>query len=214
MSLAVLTQTDERSSDLLRPEPLPDGSHPEERVVVCGVGWSRYLDFDKSLGDDRPSPRLYFLAGELEIMTTSNEHERIKKWISGLLEIYFDQNAIETAPRGQATMRLKAQEAGAEPDESWCIGEEKNYPDLVLEIALTSGGVNKLALYRKFQIPEVWIWRRQKLEVFTLLASGEYEPVRESRLLPGLDIALVEKCATVHSWGEAKKLFRSGLGTS
>jgi len=211
MSLAVLSQPDERRSDLLRPEPLPDGSRPEERVVFCGVGWSRYLDFDRSLGDDRPSPRLHYLDGELEIVTTSNEHERIKKWLSGLLEIYFDQNAIESVPRGQATLRLQAAEAGAEPDESWCIGKENQFPDLVLEIALTSGGLNKLALYRRFQIPEVWIWRRHKLEVFTLGAAGDYERVKNSRVLPGLDIALLEKCALVHSWGDAKKMFRAGL---
>ena len=30
-------------------------------------------------------------------------------------------------------MRLALKEAGAEPDESWCLGEEKEFPDLVLD---------------------------------------------------------------------------------
>jgi len=67
-------------AELLRPEPLPDGAEPEERLIVCGVSWQRYLALDKALGDNRPGPRFYYLDGELEIMTTSNEHERIKKW--------------------------------------------------------------------------------------------------------------------------------------
>jgi hypothetical protein len=38
--------------ELLRPEPLPDGTEPEERLILCGVSWQRYLDLDKALGDD------------------------------------------------------------------------------------------------------------------------------------------------------------------
>jgi len=64
------------SLELLRPEPLASGVEPEQRVVFCGISWNRYLDFDKKLGDDRPGPRLYYLGGEIEIVTTSNERAR------------------------------------------------------------------------------------------------------------------------------------------
>jgi hypothetical protein len=68
-------------AELLRPDHFEDGNVPEERVVHCGISWERYLALDKALGDDRPGPRFYYLDGELEIMTASNEHERDKKWI-------------------------------------------------------------------------------------------------------------------------------------
>ena len=148
---------------LLQPERLENGCDPGERIVLCAVSWQRYLALDKALGDDRPGPRFYYLDGELEIMTTSNEHERIKKWIADLMVIYFEESQTEIMPRGQATMRLALKQAGAEPDESWCIGEEKKFPDLVLEIALSRGGVRKLEIYRRFKVPEVWFWRRNKL---------------------------------------------------
>jgi Uma2 family endonuclease len=48
------------------------------------LSWRRYLDLDKALGDDRPGPRFYYLDGDLEIMTTSKEHERIKTRIGDL----------------------------------------------------------------------------------------------------------------------------------
>src|SRR5947209_2874742 len=112
----------------LRPETLAGGVQPEERTVFCGISWESYLAFDKALGEDRPAPRLYYLDGELGITTTSNEHERIKKWLAGFLEDYFLENDIEVATRGQATMRRALKQAGAEPDESWCIGEEKAFP--------------------------------------------------------------------------------------
>jgi Uma2 family endonuclease len=195
----------------LRPDPLADGAEREERVIVCGISWNRYLAFDAALGNDRPGPRLYYLDGELEIMTTSNEHERIKKWIAGFLDIYFDGAGTEIMPRGQATIRLALKEAGAEPDESWCIGEEKEFPNLILEIALTSGGVSKLEIYRRFKVPEVWLWQRNKLEVFCLDEGGRYELARKSRLLPGLDISLVERCISIRSWQQARQTFRAGM---
>jgi Uma2 family endonuclease len=195
----------------LRPDALETGGEPEQRVIYCGVSWERYLAFDKKLGDDRSQPQLYYLEGELEIMTTSNEHERIKRWIGGFLEDYFLETGIEIMPRGQATMRLPLKAAGAEPDESWCIGQEKQFPDLVLEIALTSGGINKLEIYRRFKVSEVWFWRRGKLEMFALDKSGKYQAVPGSRLLPGLDIALVQKCVAIESWLEARKTFRAAL---
>src|SRR2546426_2862755 len=174
-------------AELLRPEPLADGTEPEERVIICGVSWERYLALDKALGDDRPGPRFYYLDGDLEIMTTSNEHERIKTWIGDLLAIYFDEIDVEIMPRGQATMRLALKEAGAEPDESWCLGEDKEFPDLVLEIALTSGGVSKLEVYRRFRVPEVWFWRRNGMEIFALRPDGSgYDRVSQSPLLPQL----------------------------
>ena len=213
-SLLTSPEAEAALEDLLRPEPAGPGGAAEQRVVFCGVAWNRYLAFDKKLGDDRPGPRLYYLAGELEIMTTPNEHERVKKWIGGFMDIYFEETGTEIMPRGQATMRLALKEAGAEPDESWCIGPEKEFPDLVLEIALTSGGIDKLEIYRRFNVPEVWVWRRNKLEIFVLDTSGDYIRAQKSRLLPDLDIALVERCVAIYSWQEARRAFRAGLSKS
>jgi Uma2 family endonuclease len=196
--------------ELLKPDA-EAGVEREQRIVYFGISWARYLAIDKRLGDDRAVPRLYFLSGELEIMTTSNEHERIKKWIGGFMDLYFDQIGTEIMPRGQATMRLALEEAGAEPDESWCIGAEKQFPDLVLEIALTSGGINKLEIYRRFKVPEVWFYRRSQIEIFSLGRSGRYSKVQNSKLLRGLDISLIERCLRIQSWQQARQAFRTAL---
>ena len=198
-------------TELLRPDIRFKGVEPEQRVVYSDISWGRYLALDKELGDDRPGPRLYYLDGQLEIMGTSEEHERIKKWIAGLLELHFDEIGIEIMPRGQATMRVALKKAGAEPDESWCIGEEKKFPDLALEIALSSGGIDKLATYRRFRVPEVWLWRKGKLEIHCLNRSGVYERVQKSRLLPRLDVSLLERCVGIRSWQQARRIFRERL---
>lgn len=104
-------------------------------------------------------------------------------------------------------------EAGAEPDESWCLNEDKEFPDIVLEIALTSGGIDKLEVYQRFAIAEVWVWRKDALEVWKLRrdASSYEGPVRKSRLLPGLDFRMVTRCLGLPSWREARRLFRQSL---
>jgi Uma2 family endonuclease len=199
--------------ELPPPDRLADGNEPEARVVVGGVSWESYLAFDKRLGDDRAEPRLYYLEGELEIMTTSREHERIREWIGGLIEIYFDQAEIDRFLYGQATMRLPFQQAGAEPDKSWCIHQDKPVPDIVLEIALTSGGLPKLKVYEKFAVPEVWIWRKDRLHIFLLNAQGEYEEASGSRLLPKVDLSLLQRCVSMRAWSEARRTFRAGLSS-
>lgn len=194
---------------IVRPALLDSGVEPEERIIVCSMGWQGYRALDKALGDDRPGPRLYYHENNLEIMSTSSEHERIKKWIADFIADYLLEREIENMPRGQATMTL-LEETGAEPDESWCIGEQGQWPDIVLEIALTSGGLDKLQIYRRFAVREVWIWRNDKLEVHAL-RDGEYVQQRASTILPGLDIALIERCVAIPRWLEARREFRAGL---
>lgn len=196
--------------ELLRPARLPNGTEPEQRIIVCGVSWRDYLKFDRMLGDDRPGPRLYYLDGDLEIMSTSEEHERIKKWVGDFIGDYLFEHDFEVITRGQATMRQAIKKAGAEPDDAWCIGEAKKFPDVVFEVALTTG-VNKLEIYRRMNVPEVWFWRRGKLEIYVLDESSEYAQQRKSRLLPNLDLALIEKCLGVKSWREARRAFRAAL---
>jgi Uma2 family endonuclease len=189
-----------------------EGEGGEDRLVMSGVSWERCQQVDSALGQDRPDPRLYFLEGELEIMSTSTLHEKIKKWLGMLIEEYFYESGFEIFPHGQATLQLLGQ-AGAEPDESCCLGQEKEHPDLVLEIILTSGGINKLEIYRRFAIPEVWFWRRSGLEVWSLRRDGSaYNgPAKKSRLLPDLDLATLNRCLAMDSWRAARSAFRESL---
>ena len=198
--------------ELLQADLLENGELPETRVLYSGISWNRYLEIDRAFGDDRSSPRLFYLDGELEIVTTSNAHERIQRVISYLVDEYFEREGIDTSPRGQTTVRLK--EAGAEPDDAWCIGSDKSLPDIALEIALSSGGIPKLKVYQRLEIPEVWIYRKRALQFYTLRddRSG-YDLKNGSRFAPNLDLALLDRCLTIENWNAARKAIRAGLGT-
>ena len=79
----------------------------------------------------------------------------------------------------------------------------------------TTGGLSKLEIYRRFNVPEVWFWRRQALEIFALRYDGAAcEPVSRSRLLPDLDVALLERCVVIRSWQQARRTFRAGFSGS
>ena len=128
-----------------------------------------------------------------------------------LMEYLFTTD-LEIFPCGQATM-IREKQVSAEPDKSWCLGEEKEFPDIVLEVVLTNGGLDRLAMYRCFPVPEVWFWCNDGLEIWHLKVGGSgYDgPVRASRLLPGLDFDLVERCVALPSWREARRAFQAGL---
>jgi len=190
----------------------PSISAGEERLVLSGVSWERYLEVDAAFEDDRQDPRLYYLEGELEIMSTSVLHDKIKKWLGDFIGDFLFESGLEAFPHGQATLRGMKQ-AAAEPDESWCLHADKAVPDIVLEVALTSGGIDKLEIYRHFAIPEVWIWRKGALEFWMLRSDGTaYDgPAKRSRLLPNLDPAMLAKCSKLSSWREARRMFRESL---
>lgn len=67
--------------------------------------------------------------------------------------------------------------------------------------------------FRLLQVPDVWFWRGRKLEIFALDRSGNYEVLAASRLLPGLDVTLLEACVVLPSWQQARQQFRAGLKT-
>lgn len=182
----------------------------EDRLLISVLDWDAYEAFEAAMGEDLRGSRLFYLDGVLEIMGTSLRHEELKKWIATLLEQYFLARRIPVFPRGQATIK-RLKQAGAEPDESWSFGERKETPDLVLEIALTSGGLPKLEIYERLAVPEAWLWREDRLEVWVLGPEGYEGPLPASRLLPDLPLERLAECARLPDWTEAIERFRDGL---
>jgi hypothetical protein len=54
----------------------------------------------------------------------------------------------------------------------------------------TSGGLNKLDVYRKLGVREVWFWKAGRLEVYVLRAE-RYVRTPRSRLVPEVDLDLL-----------------------
>ncbi|WP_017325106.1 Uma2 family endonuclease [Synechococcus sp. PCC 7336] len=113
-------------------------SQPEQQILLHGVSWQEYLVLDATF-EERPGIRLSYLEGTLEMMTTSSLHEALKKVIARLLEIYAFANHIPLQGFGSRNYRSEALARGLEPDECYCLDPASEFPDLAIEVVLSSG---------------------------------------------------------------------------
>ena len=178
------------TSQLMEPSRMP--AIAEQRVVLEGIRWHQYEGLLATLGDDFPNLRLSYLEGTLEIMTTSPEHEELKKMIAMLMEAYFQETRTRFHGIGSATFRKAARQRGLEPDECYCLGQKKEFPDIAIEVILSSGTVDKLEIYRGLGVSEVWFWEDNQFAIYHL-RSQQYELTPKSELLPNLDVDLLSR---------------------
>ena len=186
---------------------------PEEQspLVLFGYSWEQYLSIEKVF--EETGTKVRFLRGRLEIMPPVSENHEVKKsHIGCLIEAWCLEKEIEFFTRGNFTM-LNPEESGGEPDESYSFGEaKKKWPDLIVEVALTSGGLSKREFYATFPVPELWIWRKGALEVHLFdKDSKEYVESDESQQLPGIDLDWLVECSKISSTSKAIKTFREKI---
>ena len=163
----------------------------EQRVVLTGVSWQQYESLLATLGD-YPGLRLIYLEGTLEIFMPSSEHGMIKKVIARLLERYAEEVDVALHGYGSTTFWREAKARGLEPDECYCVGTLKELPDFAIEEDLTSGGVDKLAVYRGLGVPEVLIWQNNQLTLYDLRSESD-RAIQRSQFFPNLDLSLLAK---------------------
>jgi Uma2 family endonuclease len=189
----------------------------EDNVVVMhGVSWETYIQLDHDRGGDK-WPRLAFLDGELEIMSPHvREHELRKTLLARFLEAFAEEEGISLNGFGNTTFLDEIRQAGLEPDVCYFIGDgdpPREPPHIALEVAITSGGVDKLEIYRRLGVREVWFWSDDALAIYELGPSG-YSPVISSRQLPTLDVeelAILVRTTNPSRQTEAVKAFRVAL---
>jgi len=161
----------------------------DDVILMRGATWADYQRLLELRGD-RSVPRISFLEGTLEIMSPSRSHEALKSLIGRLVEAWCLENGVEFNPYGSWTLEKKEAERGAEPDECYVFGEvsDPERPDLAIEVVWTRRGLDKLEIYRRLGVREVWYWRRGHLAVHVLRGEA-YEEVPRSEVLPGIDLA-------------------------
>ena len=115
---------------------------------------------------------------------------------------------------GNWTIKKKAKRRGAEPDECSIFGAEKRErPHLAIEVEWTLGGIDKLAIYEKLGVEEVWYWRKGVIEVH-VLSAGKLVPAERSHVLPDLDLELLASMLDRDTLTQAVRDFRAALASS
>jgi len=185
----------------------------EQRLTLPGhYSWQQLLDLEMWLANTA-GLRITYLDGNIELMTLGETHEEIKGVLRFLLEVYFVEKGIRFFPVGSATRRDETKDVSFEPDESYYLGEKKSHPDLAIEIIVTSGNINKLEKYSRFNVPEVWFWQNNQLSLYHWQESG-YVQISRSELLPDLDINLLLKCLQIPNILEARIELLRGIRQS
>jgi Uma2 family endonuclease len=189
-----------------RPDPLTE---PDQRLVLYGISWRQYSVMRELL--DSPGLRMTYYKGTLELMTPSPHHERNKKTIARLIELWAVEKDVPLNGYGSTTFRREAKERGLEPDECWVLGGElREAPDIALEVVVTSGGIDKLVVYEGLGVQEVWFWEEGALSLYSLGDEG-YVKTSQSRLVPELDLDEIAKLADRSDQHAAVQEFRDRL---
>lgn len=173
------------SSLALDPQTRRDSDHI---VRLHGATWADYQRLLELRGE-RSVPRIAYLQGELQLVSPSRSHESLKSMIGRLVEAWCLERGVEFSAFGSWTLEDKGREAGAEPDECYVFGTvaDPQRPDLAIEVVWTAGGLDKLAIYRRLGVREVWYWRDGALTTH-VLRGDRYETVAGSEVLSGIDL--------------------------
>ncbi|MFM6097651.1 MAG: Uma2 family endonuclease, partial [Dolichospermum sp.] len=180
-----------------------------EPILISDLTWREFKAVEQLI--ERPGLRLSFLDGVLEIRKNpGKKYQIIKQRIASLVEIYLEFLGLDFTPTGSVTLENQFEKVKREGDESYELGANRKHPDLVIEVVVSSGGINKLEAYKRLQIPEVWFWMNDELLFYSLGNEG-YEAVSKSQLLPSLDVSLLMRCINTENHAQALREFRAGI---
>jgi len=195
-------------------EAIPEGfgrrdPDVDQLVVMHGVDWRTYSALRALL--DSPGIRMTYLEGALEIMSPSRRHEHEKKTIARMIEVFAIERDVPLRGWGSTTFRREAKERGLEPDECYCVGRELgDAPDIALEVVVTSGGINRLEVYRGLGVQEVWIFREGRFHLY-MLEGDRYRESERSELVSNLDFGVMAELVATPDQHAAVKAFRDRL---
>jgi Uma2 family endonuclease len=199
------TQEDQRMIVLAPPNPICSGpartATEEQRLLLYKLEWQSYVAISDALLN-RPNLRITYDRGNLEIKTTSPEHEKYKMWAGRILETLAEEFGLEIEPAGNSTFRREELERGLEPDNCYWIAHEPQVrgrlvwdpaidppPDLVIEIEVSRSALPRMAIYAALGVPEVWRFDGTTLRVELLQPAGSWLESATSPTFPGIPVA-------------------------
>ncbi|HEX4797631.1 MAG TPA: Uma2 family endonuclease [Humisphaera sp.] len=185
-------------STLQSPTPSSPG------IVFEGVDWDFYEQVLARL-DNRHVFATYD-RGRLELMTTSWEHESYADLLASLVRTACRELAMPYKSGGSTTFRRRDLEAGIEPDRCFYIqnqpairGKRKLNlsidppPDLAIEVEISERLLDRVSIYERLGVPELWRNDGKRSRVMVLGRGGKYRTSQRSAVFPWLSFAEVDR---------------------
>jgi Uma2 family endonuclease len=181
------------------PTPQP-ATKPRRRkrgraVVIPNVPWEMYEELLKVFEEKR-GLRLTYDSEVLEIMVPSLDHDFGDRFLATLVPILTEELGLPIRPGGSTTMRKKKHLKGIEADDIFWIASAPQLagvraldlavhppPDLAIEVDVSRSSMNRLKVYARLGVPEVWRLDGDTL-TFHVLAGKSYQTATHSRSFP------------------------------
>jgi Uma2 family endonuclease len=186
--------------------PLP------QRLILYAVPWEQYTRLLRTFSEQHL--RLTYDRGTLEIMTYTHKHESWSAFLGYMVVTLTQELKLPLHLGGSTTLRRKRKQRGLEPDKCYWITHEAEMrgkerfnlrtdppPDLAIEVDITRSCLNRMGIYAKLRVPEVWRYHAKGLDFFVLNAAGKYEAATCSTLF-ALPIAPADLMPFLHMRGQ------------
>lgn len=178
-------------------------TQPEQNLKLPGISWQTYQTLMSELNTRRL--RVTYNRGILEIMGRSPDHEIYKKLLGRFVETLAEELRISLYPLGSTTCNRSDLRYGLEPDECFYIQNRtavkgKKHldltqdppPDLVIEIDLTNQSKNRLEIFAKLGVPEIWCYNGVSLTIYQL-HNKIYIPSEQSRAFETIPVEKIDQ---------------------
>ena len=192
------------AKEIAKPSPLERADVAEQRIICGDRTWEQFTLLEQSL-EGLTGLRLFYFDGKVEILMPGRNHELFTEVIALLIQVFLLTRGIEFTPIGSMT-REEEGYGSAQPDKSYKFGDLK----LAIEVIVTSGNINKLALYKALAFHEVWFWEDGALGVYHL-RNDDYEKVDRSQIpeLAEIKLDMLSQCILIGETSrvQASKIF-------
>jgi Uma2 family endonuclease len=200
----------------------PSPTHPQ-RLLLHGVSWREYTRMLRAFAE-RPGFRLTYDRGTLEIMSPLFEHESDADLLGRFVVVLTEEMGLPLQAGRSTTFRRRRMRRGLEPDHSWWIAHEAQVrgkrridlrvdppPDLALEVDVTHRSLDRMSIYARLGVPEVWRLDARGLTFQALQPNGRYAEQTHSPTFPRFtpaDLMAFMALRSRHDENEVVRQFR------
>jgi Uma2 family endonuclease len=167
-----------------------------QRLVLRGVGWREYTRMLHAFAA-RPGFRLTYDRGLLEMMSPLHEHESDADLLGRFVVVLTEELGLPIKAGRSTTLRRRCPRRGPAPDHSWWSAREAQVrgkrridlrvdppPDLAVEVDVTHHSIDRMSIYARLRVPEVWRFDARGLTFHVLHADGRYAEQTHSLSFP------------------------------
>ncbi|MBV9123537.1 MAG: Uma2 family endonuclease [Planctomycetes bacterium] len=194
-----------------------------QRLVLHGVSWREYTRMLRAFAD-RPGFRLTYDRGVLEIMSPLFEHEVDVDLLGRFVVALTEELGLPLEAGRSTTFRRRRMQRGLEPDHSWWIAHAPQMqgkrrvdlkvdppPDLAIEVDVTHRLLDRMSIYARLGVPEVWHLDARGLTFQVLQPNGQYAEQTHSPTFPLItptDLTTYLTLRAQHNQNEVVRQFR------